>query len=303
MERSRAARARSSCFLSTANSALRIHSASLSAFSFCFFSSTCWSAMAMATWVFTCMSWFRISRVTCLIIFSGSSARSIRSFRLARINVDTLSNKAIQTSYLLVKSLLGLFVRLGRLVSNHLHLGKQLRELHSGKRLEQCGDLRGHSGHVARDLVHARGTAVARGHDRDLVDVGKRGSERLDDLGHVADELVDDRRLVVFLVGFGLHIHSLCFGFALLENISASASPVARVEAAWPSASKINFCFWASASISILRRSISACLSTVAINSRSRRWISASCTAICPVFCTCSILTCSAITCCCITLV
>src|SRR6266545_508238 len=44
-----------------------------------------------------------------------------------------------------------------------------------------------------------------------------------------------------------------------LKMISASASPVARVEAAWPSASKINFCFCASASVSILRRSISAC--------------------------------------------
>ena len=72
-----------------------------------------------------------------------------------------------------------------------------------------------------------------------------------------------------------------------------------RVEAAWPSASKMSFCFCASARVSIFRRSTSACLRTVATSSRSRRWISASWTAIWPVFCTCSILTCSAITCCC----
>src|SRR5581483_1295576 len=38
-----------------------------------------------------------MSRITCLIIFSGSSALSIKSFRLARTSVETLSNSAITT--------------------------------------------------------------------------------------------------------------------------------------------------------------------------------------------------------------
>src|SRR5690242_15338887 len=38
-----------------------------------------------------------MSRITCLIIFSGSSALSIRSFRLARTRVETLSSNAITT--------------------------------------------------------------------------------------------------------------------------------------------------------------------------------------------------------------
>src|SRR5512135_1077131 len=36
-----------------------------------------------------------MSRMICLIIFSGCSALSIRSFKLARINVETLSSSAI----------------------------------------------------------------------------------------------------------------------------------------------------------------------------------------------------------------
>src|SRR5918996_5844371 len=217
MERSRAGRARSSCFLSTANSALRIHSASLSEFSFCFFSNTCWSAIAMATWVFTCMSWFCISRITCLIIFSGSSALSIRSFRLARISVDTLSNKAIKPPIYWFGRL-GLFARFGRFVSDQSNLGKQLGELHSGERFEQRWNLRRHLRHVTGNLVHAGGIAVARRHHRDLVDISKRGSERLDNLRHVADELVDDCGLIVLLVRFRLDVHRLGFGLALLEN-------------------------------------------------------------------------------------
>src|SRR5882757_8944654 len=47
--------------------------------------------MDTATCVFTCKYWFSISRITCLIIFSGSSARSIMSFRFARIKVPTRS--------------------------------------------------------------------------------------------------------------------------------------------------------------------------------------------------------------------
>src|ERR1700739_289481 len=47
--------------------------------------------MDTATCVFTCRYWFSISRITCLIIFSGSSARSIMSLRFARIKVLTRS--------------------------------------------------------------------------------------------------------------------------------------------------------------------------------------------------------------------
>src|SRR5262249_61192830 len=36
-----------------------------------------------------------MSRMTCLIIFSGCSALSIKSFRLARISVETRSSNAI----------------------------------------------------------------------------------------------------------------------------------------------------------------------------------------------------------------
>src|SRR5438552_9843653 len=40
-----------------------------------------------------------MSRMTCLIIFSGCSARSIRSLRLARTKVDTRSSNAIGDSF------------------------------------------------------------------------------------------------------------------------------------------------------------------------------------------------------------
>src|SRR5713101_5619050 len=58
--------------------------------------------MAIATWVLTCKSWFCMSRMTCLIIFSGSSALSMRSLRLARTKVETRSSNAIK--HLLVSS-------------------------------------------------------------------------------------------------------------------------------------------------------------------------------------------------------
>src|SRR3954469_22285030 len=51
--------------------------------------------MAIATCVFTWRSWFCMSRMTCLIIFSGSSDLSIMSLRLARISVETLSSNAM----------------------------------------------------------------------------------------------------------------------------------------------------------------------------------------------------------------
>src|ERR1700730_1420778 len=47
--------------------------------------------METATWVLTCKYWFSMSRITCLIILSGSSAWSIMSFRFARIRVLTRS--------------------------------------------------------------------------------------------------------------------------------------------------------------------------------------------------------------------
>src|SRR5437660_12291926 len=40
-----------------------------------------------------------LSRMTCLIIFSGSSALSIRSLRLARTSVETLSSNAMVGSF------------------------------------------------------------------------------------------------------------------------------------------------------------------------------------------------------------
>src|SRR5271157_1399773 len=58
--------------------------------------------MAMATCVLTCKSWLCMSRMTCLIIFSGSSALSIRSLRLARTKVETRSSNAIWDSFALV---------------------------------------------------------------------------------------------------------------------------------------------------------------------------------------------------------
>ena len=62
------------------------------------------------------------------------------------------------------------------------------------------------------------GIAVAGGNDGDLVDVGQRRGQRAHHFRHAGDQLVDDRRLVVFLVGLGLHVHGLGFGFALLED-------------------------------------------------------------------------------------
>ena len=72
--------------------------------------------------------------------------------------------------------------------------------------------------HIAGDLVHAGGVAIAGRNDGDLVDISKRRGQRLDNLRHAADQLVDDGSLVVLLVGFGLDVHRLGFGFALLED-------------------------------------------------------------------------------------
>ncbi len=56
--------------------------------------------MAIATCVLTCRSWFCMSRITCLIIFSGSSALSMRSLRFARTKVATRSSSAMVDSLL-----------------------------------------------------------------------------------------------------------------------------------------------------------------------------------------------------------
>src|SRR5260370_28201690 len=89
--RSSAASAKSSWLLSTAVSALRIQSLPESSFSRHFFSSMCWSAVETPTCVLTWRYWFSMSRITCLIIFSGSCARSTMSLIFARIKVLTRS--------------------------------------------------------------------------------------------------------------------------------------------------------------------------------------------------------------------
>src|SRR6185503_13828515 len=88
-----------------------------------------------------------------------------------------------------------------------------------------------------------------------------------------------------------------------LKMMSASASPRMRVADAAPSASIDRRLFSASASTEMRCRSTSACFSTVAISSFSRRTISASCTLICCSRSICCTRTASATTCCCITLV
>src|ERR1041384_2451651 len=68
--------------------------------------------MAMATCVFTCSSWFSMSRMTCLIIFSGCSALSIRSLRFARTKVETRSSNAMMDSFLFRSKLLVVLMRI-----------------------------------------------------------------------------------------------------------------------------------------------------------------------------------------------
>src|SRR4051794_30725424 len=109
-----------------------------------------------------------MSRITCLSIFSGSSALSTRSLRLARMRVETRSMRAM--TYLLRFRLNwrldGNLRRvgsdgLGRLVADRAGVGEQLLQIHPAERLEEGRDLRRHPGHVAGDLVDAGGIAVA----------------------------------------------------------------------------------------------------------------------------------------------
>src|SRR5580658_2090848 len=206
IDRSSAARAKSSWLLSTASSAFRTHSAAASSFSFCFLINRCWSARAIATCVLTCKSWFCMSRITCLIIFSGSSALSIKSFRFARISVATRSKSAM------------VLLLYFRLISNSPDLAEQLRHLHAAQSFKQRRNLRGDLRHVAGDLVHAGGVPVARRNNGDLVDVRERRGQRSDDFGQAGDQLIDHGRLVPCLVGDGLDVHRLGFGFAFLED-------------------------------------------------------------------------------------
>src|SRR5271156_5202415 len=102
--------------------------------------------MAIATCVFTCSNWFSISRTSCFSIFSGSSALSTRSLRLARRRVVTRSMSAI--AFILSWHAAGSrstgrrVVGVAVLVRFHLfHVCHQVRHLHSAERLEEGRDL------------------------------------------------------------------------------------------------------------------------------------------------------------------
>src|SRR5215510_5297064 len=86
-----------------------------------------------------------------------------------------------------------------------------------------------------------------------------------------------------------------------IRMTSASAAPWARAASARPAASAERRAFSALARVSMRSRSASACLSTVAASSRSRRRISASCTLICSSRSMRWTRTCSAMTRCCCT--
>ncbi len=113
---------------------------------------------------------------------------------------------------------LRLIFGLRRAVSNSANLREQFVHRHAGERLEERGNLSGHLGDVARNLVQARGGPVAGGDHRNTVHVGERRRQRADDFRHGGDQLVDDRSLVELLVGLGLHVHGAGFGVAFLED-------------------------------------------------------------------------------------
>src|SRR6476660_5737572 len=95
--------------------------------------------MATATWVLTWSSWFSISRMTCLIIFSGSSARSIRSLRFARTSVATRSSTAMSHPRRLA-------------VANLAHAREQVRHRYAEEALAGGRHLGGDFGHAAGPL-------------------------------------------------------------------------------------------------------------------------------------------------------
>src|SRR5271156_5234643 len=107
--------------------------------------------MAIATCVFTCSNWFSISRTSCFSIFSGSSALSTKSLRLARRRVVTRSMSAIavvlswhtagsRSTWRVVG--VAVWVRFHLLDVCH-----QVRHLHSTQRLKEGRDLGGYLRH------------------------------------------------------------------------------------------------------------------------------------------------------------
>src|SRR5579872_1367183 len=106
-----------------------------------------------------------MSRMTCLSIVSGFSARSSNSFRLAFTSVATRSSSAminlLRASVLLVAVrravFVGCYVIIGRCrpIADGPDLSEHVRHLHARQRLEQCRDLRRHLCDVAGDLMHA----------------------------------------------------------------------------------------------------------------------------------------------------
>src|SRR5437763_12188935 len=108
--------------------------------------------------------------------------------------------------------------RFWTLVADGSYLAEQFCHRHARERLEQGWHLRRHLRDVAGDLVHPSNFAISGGDDRDLVDVRQRCGQCLYHFRHACEQLVDDRGLVVFLVGLGFHIHRLRFGLAFLED-------------------------------------------------------------------------------------
>src|ERR1700721_3934995 len=119
--------------------------------------------MEMATCVLTCSSWFSMSRMTCLIIFSGSSALSIRSLRFARMSVETRSKSAMLVAPIYIVAARGpwgprrilhlphalrLTIRLGRFLADSADLRAQLAHIHTRERFEESRYLRRNLGDV-----------------------------------------------------------------------------------------------------------------------------------------------------------
>src|ERR1700677_2508793 len=202
--------------LAKANDALFFQFAVAASCSAVFFSSKCWSAIAIATWVLTCSSWFSISSTSCLSIFSGSSALSIKSLRLARRRVVTRSMSAMSFSFRSTPRCVGRVTICTRVYLSHIR--HQIGHFHSTERFEKSRDLRGNFGHFAGYLMRADVAILARGDDGDFIYLGQRLCHRTHHIGQVGDELVDDGRLRPLLIGFGLDVHGLGFGFAFLQN-------------------------------------------------------------------------------------
>ncbi len=79
---------------------------------------------------------------------------------------------------------------------------------------------------MADQHVHPGGVAIARRDNRDFVHVGQQAA-RTASLRHAGDEFIDTP--LDMFVETRLDVHRFGFSYALLEMISASASPVKRV--------------------------------------------------------------------------